>query len=313
MPRKMPNASGGYNANPNLPLPEEQIALNATEFQEYVKCAGDPIHFITNHVKIVHVDHGIVKFDLWDFQKEIIKTLENNRYVIAKLPRQSGKSTVIICGYFLWYILFHTEVSVGILANKEETAIQLLDRLKQSFELLPRFLKQGVVKWDQKVIKLANNARVRAAATSASAIRGDTFNILFLDEFAFVDENIALNFMTSVYPAISSGKSTKMFIVSTPNGYNLFYKIWNDAIHKKNDFATLGYTWRDVPGRDEAWATETRRNMGSEQKFQQEFESCVYSTMLTIRNKITGQVETLPIGELYDRLLPGYSNLNVAR
>jgi hypothetical protein len=189
---------------------------------------------------------------------------------------------VIICGYFLWYILFHTDISVALLANKEETAIMLLDRLKESYELLPRFFKQGVEKWDQKLIKLGNKARVRAAACSASAVRGDTFNIVFLDEFAFVPANIAEEFMASVFPVISSGKTTKLFIVSTPNGFNLFYRIFTDAEKGRNSYAALQYTWRDVfyarnPEATEAealkWRDDTIKNMANNlQKFQQEFE-----------------------------------------
>jgi hypothetical protein len=280
MPRN-PNQIG-YNGNPNLPLPTEDIVLSASELNEYVKCMNDPIYFIATYVKITQVDEGIVKFHPWKFQEDIINCLETNRFVIAKLPRQSGKSTVIICGYFLWYILFHTDVSVALLANQEDTAIMLLDRLKQSFELLPRFLKQGVEKWDQKLLKLSNKARVRAAATSASAIRGDTFNIVFLDEFAFVPANIAVDFMSSVFPVISSGKTTKLFIVSTPNGFNLFYKIFTDAMEGRNTYKHLQYTWRDVfyarnPTGTEAdalkWREDTIQNMGNnEQQFQQEFE-----------------------------------------
>ena len=268
----------GYNGNSLLPLPDDQIALSQEELAEYVRCSQDPQYFIETYVKIVHVDEGIVKFQLYPFQKELIETFEENRFVICKLARQSGKSTVVVCGYFLWYILFHTEVSVGILANKEATAIELLRRLKQSFELLPRFLKQGVVKWDQKLIYLANNSCVRAESTSASAVRGDSFNIILLDEFAFVAENIATEFMTSVYPTITSGKTTKLFIVSTPSGYNLFFKIWNDAQEKRNSYKTIGFTWRDVPGRtalneagENIWEKETRQNIGDMQ-FEQEFE-----------------------------------------
>ena len=272
MPKNSFNSTAGYNGNPNLPLPNAEVSLTADELKEYVKCAEDVYYFINNYVKIVHVDHGIVPFAMWPFQREIIKAFEDNRFVICKLSRQSGKSTVVVCGYFLWYVLFHADVSVGILANKESTAIELLRRLKQSYELLPMFLKQGILKWDQKLIMLANNARVRAESTSASAIRGDTFNILFLDEFAFVPENIAGDFMTSVFPTISSGKTTKLFIVSTPNGYNLFFKIWNDAQEKRNSYFPIGFTWRDVPDRDEAWAEEMRKNLGSEQAWQQEFE-----------------------------------------
>ena len=279
MPRRNPNSkTNGYNGNPLLPLPDEEYQFSGSEFAEFVKCSQDPLHFIENYVKIVHVDRGIVKFELYPFQRKLIEGFENNRFVICKLARQSGKSTVVVCGYFLWYILFHPDNSIGILANKEPTAIELLRRLKQSFELLPRFLKQGVVKWDQKLIMFANNTRVRAEATSASAVRGDTFNMLLLDEFAFVPDNIAQEFMTSVYPTITSGQSTKMFIVSTPQGYNLFYKIWNDAQNRRNSYKTLEFTWRDVPGRDKLnekgeniWEIETRANIGDSQ-FEQEFE-----------------------------------------
>jgi hypothetical protein len=278
MPRRNTKVQGGYNGNILLPLPDEEVQLDSSELAEFIKCSQDPTYFIENYVKIVHVDHGIVKFKLYPFQKEIIDAFEENRFVICKLARQSGKSTVVVCGYFLWYILFHTDIAVAILANKEATAIELLRRLKQSYELLPRFLKQGVVKWDQKLIMLANNSRVRAESTSASAVRGDSFNIILLDEFAFVPENIALEFMTSVYPTITSGSTTKMFIVSTPAGYNLFYKIWNDSEEGRNTYKRVGFTWRDVPGRDTVdkngvnlWEKETRQNIGDMQ-FEQEFE-----------------------------------------
>ena len=311
---KSTRSEKGYNGNPNLPLPNEQVSLTQAELEEYVKCANDPFYFINNYVKIVHVDHGIVPFKMWPFQESIIDVFENNRFVICKMARQSGKSTVVVCGYFLWFITFHPDVSVGILANKENTAIELLRRLKQSYEYLPNFLKQGILKWDQKLIMLANNSRVRAESTSASAIRGDTFNILFLDEFAHVPENIAGEFMTSVFPAISSGKTTKLFVISTPNGYNLFYKIWNDSEEKRNTYKTIGFTWRDVPGRDEQWAEEMRKNLG-EQAFQQEFESVVADTQITVRHKITGIEETLSIGELSSRMwgdmrgMPGYDDV----
>lgn len=311
MPKHSYNATAGYNGNSALPRADAEISLTQEELAEYIRCANDAIYFVERYVKVVHVDRGIVPFKLWPFQKEIIQAFNDNRFVICKLARQSGKSTVVTCGYFLHYILFNPDVSVGILANKESTAVELLRRMKQSYELLPMFLKQGIVKWDQKMLQLANNSRVRAESTSASAIRGDTFNILFLDEFAFVPENIAVDFMTSVFPTISSGKTTKLFIVSTPKGYNLFYKIWNDAQEKRNSYFPIGFTWRDVPGRDDAWAEEMRKNLGNDVSWEQEFESVVYDTQITVRNVSSGLVETLPIGALYDRLLsknplPGY-------
>jgi Terminase large subunit, T4likevirus-type, N-terminal/Terminase RNaseH-like domain len=269
----------GYNGNSNLPLPNDQYAYTAEELQELVKCQNDPIHFICKYVKIIHVDKGIVGFEMWEFQKEIVRTINENRFTICKLARQSGKSTVVVCGYFMWYLLFHTDVSIGIMANKEATAIQMLDRFKQSFELLPRFVKQGIVKWDQKLVKFANGSRMRAEATSSSAVRGDTFNIIFLDEFAFVPANIAEDFMRSAFPTITAGKTTKMIIVSTPQGYNSYYKLWNDAEQGRNDYKHLEFTWRDVPGRDELnkdglnkWEVYTRKNIpGGDSAFEQEF------------------------------------------
>lgn len=299
MPRNSFKSDAGYNGNQQLPRADSKLSLTKKELAEYVRCADDVYYFINNYVKIVHVDHGIVPFSMWPFQEKIIDAFEENRFVICKLARQSGKSTVVVCGYFLWYILFHPDVSVGILANKESTAIELLRRLKQSYELLPMFLKQGIIKWDQKLIMLANNSRVRAESTSASAIRGDTFNILFLDEFAFVPDNIAQDFMTSVFPTISSGKTTKLFIVSTPNGFNLFYKIWNDAQEKRNTYKTVGFTWRDVPGRDEAWADEMRKNLGSEQAWAQEFETDFQGSANTLisAKKLAAMVYHPPLEE----------------
>ena len=271
--------STGYNGNDALPLPSDVYSYTAEELAELVKCQSDPIYFICKYVKIIHVDHGIIGFEMWEFQKEIVRAMVNNRFVICKLARQSGKSTVVICGYFMWYILFHTDVAVGLMANKEATAIQLLDRFKQSFELLPRFLKQGIVKWDQKLVKFANGSRLRAEATSSSAVRGDSYNIIFLDEFAFVPANIADDFMRSAFPTITSGQTTKMFIVSTPQGYNSFHKIWNDAQNDRNDYKAIEYTWRDVPGRDiltaeglNKWEVYMRKNMpGGDSAFEQEF------------------------------------------
>lgn len=270
--------SRGYNGNPQLPLPEEQVQLTQEELAEYIKCSQSPHHFINNYVQIVHVDRGIVTFKMFPFQEKLVDAFEDNRFVICKLARQSGKSTVVVQGYLLWYLLFHPDVSVGILANKEATAIELLRRLKSSFELLPRFLKQGIVKWDGKLISFGNNSRCRAESTSASAVRGDTFNLLFLDEYAFVPDHIADDFMRSVFPTISSGKTTKMFIVSTPQGYNMFYKIWHEAEEKMNSFVPIGFTWRDVPGREalnekgeNIWEKEERANMG-DSAFEQEQE-----------------------------------------
>jgi hypothetical protein len=207
---------------------------------------------------------------MYGFQKHIVRTIHDNRFTICKLPRQSGKSTTTI-SYLLHYALFNPNSNIAILANKSSTARDILGRLQLAYENLPKWLQQGVINWNKGNIELENKSTIVAAATSSSAIRGGSFNIIFLDEFAFVPANIAEMFFSSVYPTISSGKSTKMIIVSTPHGMNMYYKLWVDAINKQNDYVPIEVHWSEVPGRDEKWKETTIRNTSPEQ-FQQEFE-----------------------------------------
>ena len=217
-----------YLGNPNLKRKGVQVDFTAEQIDEYIKCADDPIYFIKNYIKIVHVDHGLVDFQLWDFQEEMIQKFHDNRFVICKMPRQTGKSTTIIA-FLLHYALFNQDTRMAILANKGSTARELMGRLQLAYEHLPMWLQQGVVVWNKGDIELENGSKIIASATSASAVRGSTYNIIFLDEFAFVPTNIADEFFRSVYPTISSGNTTKVFIVSTPNGMNQFYRMWVDA------------------------------------------------------------------------------------
>ena len=215
------------------------------------------------------MDKGLVKFDLWDFQEDMINKFHDERFVICKMPRQTGKSTTII-SYLLHYILFNPEVNVAVLANKGAVARELLSRLQLAYEHLPKFLQQGVTVWNKGNIELENGSKILASATSGSAVRGSSFNIIFLDEFAHVPNTIAESFFTSVYPTISSGETTKVFIVSTPLGMNLFYKMWVDAEEKRNNYVPIEVHYTQVPGRDEKWKLETIKNT-SESQFNQEF------------------------------------------
>jgi hypothetical protein len=223
-----------------------------------------------NYVQVVSLDEGLVPFKMWDFQKHIVRTIHDNRFTICKLPRQSGKSTTTI-SYLLHYALFNPNSNIAILANKSSTARDILGRLQLAYENLPKWMQQGVINWNKGNIELENKSTIVAAATSSSAIRGGSFNIIFLDEFAFVPANIAEMFFSSVYPTISSGKKTKMIIVSTPHGMNMYYKLWQDAINKQNDYVPIEVHWSEVPGRDEKWKETTIRNTSPEQ-FSQEFE-----------------------------------------
>ena len=260
----------GYNGNALITPYDYQHAYTQAELDEFVKCANDPIYFIRNYVKVVNVDKGLVNLDLYDYQAKLIPTFYDNRFTIVMTPRQAGKTTVVV-GFVLHYILFNAEFHVGIAANKQAMASEIMSRLKKAYEHLPIWLQQGVKKWDALQIGLGNGSRVTSGATASSAFRGQSFNCLFLDEFAFLEDHVAEEFWTSVYPTITSGQSTKVIVVSTPNGMNLFHRLWTDANNKKNDYVPFRVYWQDVPGRDQQWYETTRKNIGAE-RFEQEFE-----------------------------------------
>ena len=263
-------STDAYLGNPNLKKVNTPVEFTQEQIVEYQKCAKDPLYFMENYIRIVSLDEGLVPFKMYDFQKKIVNTIHNNRFTICKLPRQSGKSTTTI-SYLLHYALFNPNSNIALLANKSSTARDILSRLQLAYENLPKWMQQGVINWNKGNIELENKSTIVAAATSSSAIRGGSYNIIFLDEFAFVPTNIAESFFSSVYPTISSGKNTKMIIVSTPYGMNQFYKLWTDAENKRNDYIPIEVHWSEVPGRDEAWKEQTIRNTSAEQ-FQQEFE-----------------------------------------
>ncbi len=259
-----------YLGNPNLKKANVAQEWTKEEVEEYTKCMKDPIYFIQQYIKIVSLDEGLVPFTLYDFQKEMVGTFHNNRFTICKLPRQSGKSTTIIA-YLLHYVLFNPTVNVAILANKAATARDLLGRLQLAYENLPKWLQQGVMSWNKGSLELENGSKILASSTSASAVRGGSYNIIFLDEFAYVPANVAEQFFSSVYPTISSGKTTKVMIVSTPHGMNMFYKLWVDAEEQRNSYIPIEVHWSEVPGRDAKWKEETIKNT-SESQFNTEFE-----------------------------------------
>jgi len=259
-----------YLGNPNLK--KANVATNFTpkQVKEFIKCSKDPIYFIKKYIKIVSLDEGVIPFNLYDFQETMVNRFHEKRFNIAKLPRQSGKSTVVT-SYLLWYVIFNGNVNVAILANKAATAREMLGRLQLSYENLPKWMQQGIIGWNKGSVELENGSRLLAASTSASAVRGMSFNVIFLDEFAFVPNNIAEQFFSSVYPTISSGKSTKVIIISTPHGMNMFYKLWHDAERGTNEYTHTEVHWSQVPGRDAEWKEQTIRNT-SEQQFRVEFE-----------------------------------------
>lgn len=260
-----------YMSNPQLKPPNIPVQWTTEMVLEYQKCRDDIVYFIENYVKIINVDKGLIPFKPYDYQKKIIETVNDNRFTICKMPRQSGKTTVI-SGFICHYILFNSYKNVAILANKENTAKKILAGIKKAYEYIPKWMQQGIVKWNETSIVLENGCKIFATSTSADSARGESINLLLLDEFAFVPQNTAEEFFTSVYPTISSGNTTKVVIVSTPNGMNLFYRMWVDAIEKRSKYVPFEIHWSDVPGRDEEWRKQELAALGPD-KFRQEYET----------------------------------------
>lgn len=272
--------SENYLGNPNLKKAGVKVNYTEEQIREYHKCAKDPEHFITTYMRIVNVDKGLVNFNMYKYQRKMVNTFKNNRFTICKMPRQSGKSTVVT-GYLLWSVLFQDNQSIAILANKGSLSRDMLGKIQLAYEHLPKWIQQGIVVWNKGNIELENGSKILASATSASAIRGGSFNTIFLDEFAFVPRNIADEFFASVYPTISSGKTSKIIVVSTPNGLNHYYKMWVDATEKRSEYVPIEVHWRDTPGRDDKWREQTIRNT-SEEQFKQEFETEFLGSTLTL-------------------------------
>ena len=266
----MPVQDQVYLGNPLLKKANVAQEFTKEQIIEFVACREDPVYFAKNYVKIVSLDEGLVQFSPYDFQEKLINNFHENRFNICKMPRQTGKSTTSVA-YLLHYAIFNDNVNIGILANKAATARDLLGRLQTAYENLPKWMQQGVLSWNKGSLELENGSKILAASTSASAVRGMSFNILFLDEFAFVPNHIAESFFASVYPTITSGQSTKVIMVSTPHGMNHFYRYWHDAERGKNEYVPTDVHWSEVPGRNEEWKLQTIANT-SEQQFKIEFE-----------------------------------------
>ena len=263
-------ADNVYLGNPLLKKANTPIEFSPEQVGEYIKCQSDPVYFATHYVKIVSLDEGLTQFIPYHFQEKLINNFHENRFNICKMPRQTGKSTTVV-SYLLHYALFNDSVNIGILANKASTARELLARLATAYENLPKWMQQGILVWNKGNIELENGSKILAASTSASAVRGMSFNILFLDEFAFVPNHVADSFFASVYPTITSGKNTKVIIVSTPHGMNHFYRMWHDAEKGKSEYIPTDVHWSEVPGRDSKWKETTIANT-SEAQFKVEFE-----------------------------------------
>jgi hypothetical protein len=264
-----------YLGNPQVK--RDGVVTQWTEYQvlEYARCMKDPVYFAKHYAKVISLDKGLVSFDLYPYQEKMFKHFNDNRFSIVLACRQSGKSISSVA-YLLWYAIFHPEKTIAVLANKGATAREMLARVTLMLENLPFFLQPGCKALNKGSIEFSNNSRIIAAATSGSSIRGMSVNLLYLDEFAFVER--AAEFYTSTYPVVSSGKDTKVIITSTANGIgNTFYKIWEGAVQGINEYKPFRVDWWDVPGRDEAWKLQTIANT-SQMQFDQEFGNTFFGT-----------------------------------
>ncbi len=290
-----------YNGNPNLKKSGVAIEWTPDMVQEYMKCSADPIYFIETYMKIINVDEGLVNFNMYGYQKKMVDSMATNRQTIIATARQAGKSTST-CGFILWYILFQPGKTVALLANKGETAREILGKIQLAYMHLPLWLQPGVEEWNKGSFELENNSRVIAAATSTDAIRGYSINCLFIDEAAHIEHWD--EFYTSVLPTITSGKTTKVILVSTPLGMNHFYKLWQHANDGKNEFNPIKVMWHDVPGRDQKWADEYLATIGYDrEKFAQEMEVEFLGSSGTLIAgwKLKELVDQVPFSDLGDR------------
>ena len=310
-----------YLGNPLLKKANTPIEFTEEQIIEFLKCKEDPVYFAKNYIKIVSLDHGLVPFDMYPFQEKLIQNFHENRFNICKMPRQTGKSTTCV-SYLLHYAVFNDNVNVAILANKASTARDLLGRLQLAYENLPKWMQQGIISWNKGSLELENGSKISSNSTSSSAVRGGSYNVIFLDEFAFIPNHIADDFFASVYPTISSGQSTKVIIVSTPRGMNHFYRMWHDAEKGKNEYVPTDVHWSEVPGRDEAWKEQTIANT-SEQQFKVEFECEFLGSVNTLINpaKLRNLVYEDPIQrnaglDIYEKAKPEHNymiTVDVAR
>ncbi len=306
-----------YLGNQNLKSAGVPVEFTQDQVMEYVKCSRDHVYFIKTYTKIVSIDDGLVPFSTWGFQDKMVRTFEDNRFSICKLPRQVGKTTTV-AAYILWKVLFTEQYSVAILANKMTQAREILSRIQLMYEHLPLWMQQGVIEFNKGSLRLENGSEILASATSSSAIRGTSQNLIYLDEFAFVPNQMQEEFFTSVFPTISSGKSSKVIITSTPNGMNMFYKLWVDSEENRNDYERVEIHWSDVPGRNEKWREETIRAT-SEEQFRQEFEceflgstnTLIHPTILK-RLVFKSPLYSKNNFDCYEEPLPGHNYIIVA-
>lgn len=269
-----------YRGNELLKRPGISYEYTKETVLEVSRCQDDYLYFMKNYCQIVSLDGGLIKFDMFDFQEKFVNTIHENRFTIGMMPRQQSKTTCV-AAYILWYILFNEYKTIGILAHKHPAAREVLDRIKSMYELLPKWLQDGVVVWNKGSIELENHSKIFTAATTASSCRGKSVSLLYIDEAAFIQNDLWDEFWAATYPTVSSGSDTKVIISSTPKGYNSFWKIWKGAEEKTNGFVKFLSRWQEHPKRDQAWADKQLEAL-KEVGFAQEVECSFVGSSFTL-------------------------------
>jgi hypothetical protein len=296
-----------FKGNASLRKIGEEIEYTQEMINENVRCSQDIVYFAEKYFYIVNPDRGKIKIPLYEWQKKVLKsyveTPMGKRHVIVKIPRQQGKTTVTTI-FLLWYALYNKDKTVAIAAHKQDAAIDILKRIKTSITMMPIWLQQGLLEdgWNKKTVTFENGSRIIASATSTEALTSYTINLLFLDEFAKVQDHIAEEFITSTYPVVTAGETTKIIMVSTPKGLNLFYEFWSRAIREndQNNFFPVKVNWWEIPGRDDAWKERTIADIGPV-RFSQEFQCVKSETIINVRDRETNLEEKLKIVDLFKK------------
>jgi hypothetical protein len=297
-----------YLGNINLKAIGYPVEFTKDNIGEYIKCSQDPIYFIKNYVKVISLDFGIVPFNLYQYQEEFILELHHNNRIIGMFPRQFGK-TQTVAAYVLWYTLFNDNKTVAILANKAPAAREVMSRYQMMYEHLPKWLQQGVKIWNKGNIELENGSKVFTSATTPSACRGKSVNFLYVDEAAIIQNTVAEEFFTSTYPTISSGKTTKIVLTSTPLGYNHFWSFWTKAEQGINGFIPVRVYWNQHPERDQEWY-DSQKSLLGEIKVAQEVDCSFIGSSYTL---ISGDFISRMVPTPYVHSKDGFDSLEYAK
>lgn len=250
------------------------------EIEDYIKCKEDPVYFASKCFIMNAETGGLQPCILRDYQVEYLHHLQNHRFSILLACRQAGKS-VTTAIYCLWVILFNTD-KIGLILSKSGPAgIDLLKKIKDMYLYLPYHLKCGTLKWNQSEISFDNNSSISTEPFSPTAGLGKTINFLILDEFAWCPPNDVELFYMNILPTVTTMPDANVCIMSTQNGFNLFYRLWRKAIEHESDYGAFKIDWNQVPDfnietgkwekRTEAWRQMQIGRLGSVEAFEYQY------------------------------------------